>query len=276
MTDATSRAPTLRPLAKSGGMDILTGLLHWHIWGRLGFLEVRRRYRRTVLGPFWSAISLGMFVAALGSVGTGLWDRPVGEYVPFLAAGFVVWTMVAAVLSEASSLYHGDSSKFGQAQLEYSLLAYALLWRNLIAFAHNLTLYVAVCLIFAPHFLRPFALLAVPGLVLLLINGAWITLLLGLFALRFRDVGQFVTSIVSIAMFVTPIFWLPDLLTGLKRLVFVDLNPLYHLIDVVRAPMLDRWPTTESYLFVVGLAIVGWGLTYLVFSKFRKRIAYWS
>lgn len=265
-----------RPLAKGTGIDILKGLLHWRVWGRLGFLEIRRRYRRTVLGPFWSAIGLGMFVAALGSVGTGLWNRPVEEYVPFLAAGFVVWSMVAAILSEASSLYHGEGSKYGQVQLEYSLLAYALLWRNLIAFAHNLSLYVVVCLIFAPHLLQPFALLAIPGLLLVLVNAAWVVLLLGMFALRFRDVSQFVSSVVNIAMFITPVFWLPDSLTGTKKFIFVTLNPLYHLIDVIRAPMLDRMPAKESYIFVLVLALFGWTLTYLVFSKFRKRIAYWS
>jgi len=274
--NTVSPTPVLRPLAKSTGIDIVNGLIHWRVWGRLGWLEIRRRYRRTVLGPFWSAISLGMFVAALGSVGTGLWNRPVEEYVPFLAAGFVVWSMMAAILSEASSLYHGEGSKFGQVQLEYSLLAYALLWRNLIAFAHNLSLYVVVCLIFAPHFLQPFALLAIPGLLLLMINAAWVVLLLGMFALRFRDVAQFVGSVVNIAMFITPVFWLPDALSGMKQFIFVTLNPLFHLIDVVRAPMLDRWPANESYIFVGLLALFGWTLTYLVFSKFRKRIAYWS
>jgi ABC-type polysaccharide/polyol phosphate export permease len=184
--------------------------------------------------------------------------------------------MMAAILSEASSLYHGEGSKFGQVQLEYSLLAYALLLRNLIAFAHNLSLYVVVCLIFAPHFLQPFALLAIPGLLLLMINAAWVVLLLGMFALRFRDVAQFVGSVVNIAMFITPVFWLPDALSGMKQFIFVTLNPLFHLIDVVRAPMLDRWPANESYIFVGLLALFGWTLTYLVFSKFRKRIAYWS
>jgi len=274
--NTVSPLSTLRPLAKGAGSDILKGLLHWRVWGRLGFLEIRRRYRRTVLGPFWSAISLGMFVAALGSVGTGLWNRPVEEYVPFLAAGFVVWALIAAILSESSSLYHGESSKFGQVQLEYSLLAYALLWRNLIAFAHNLSLYIVVCLIFAPHLLQPFALFAIPGLLLVLINAAWVVLLLGMFALRFRDVGQLVSSVVNIAMFITPVFWLPDALSGTKRFIFVTLNPLYHLIDVIRAPLLDRFPAKESYIFVGLLALLGWTVTYLVFSKFRKRIAYWS
>jgi len=276
MTTQSDNTKNLRPLAKGAATDLLNGLVLWRIWGRLGWLEIRRRYRRTVIVPFWSAISLGMFVIALGSLGTGLWNRSAAEYVPFLAAGFVVWVMVAAILTESCSIFRGDAGKFGQAQLEYSLLVYALLWRNLIAFSHNLSLYVVVCLIFAPQFLSPFLLLALPGLLLVVINGAWIALLLGMFALRFRDIAQFIQGIVNVVMFITPIFWLPDALSGFKKILFVNLNPLYHLIDVVRGPMLGRFPEPQSYIAVSVLAIFGWLLAYLVFSKFSKRIAYWS
>jgi ABC-type polysaccharide/polyol phosphate export permease len=260
-------------LAKSAASDIFDGLLRWRLWGRMGWLEIRRRYSRTVIGPFWSAISLGMFVIALGSVGTGLWNRTADDYIPFLAAGFVVWVTVASIVSESCTVFLG---KTGQVQLEYSLLVYSLLWRNLIAFAHNITLYVVVCLVFAPHFLQPFALLALPGLLLVMLNGGWIVLLFGLFALRFRDVTQFVSSLINVCMFVTPIFWSPNALSGVKQLVFVQLNPLYHLIDIVRGPLLGRWPAVESYLAVSGLAVIGWVVAYLVFSKFRKRISYWG
>ena len=49
------------------------------IWGRLGWRENKRRYRRTVFGPFWTTVSLAMFVIALGLVWSNLWhNRPEG------------------------------------------------------------------------------------------------------------------------------------------------------------------------------------------------------
>ena len=59
----------LAPLEVSAWQDLFHGLLRWELWSRLGFLEVKRRYRRTIIGPFWSAISLGIFVSAMGAVG---------------------------------------------------------------------------------------------------------------------------------------------------------------------------------------------------------------
>src|SRR5690242_16089709 len=85
--------------------DLIRGVMRYDIWGRLGWLEVKRRYRRTVIGPFWSAFSLAIFVLALGSVGAGLWNQQAGEYLPFLAAGMVVWMMISAILTEGCSLF---------------------------------------------------------------------------------------------------------------------------------------------------------------------------
>jgi ABC-type polysaccharide/polyol phosphate export permease len=89
-------------------------------------------------------------------------------------------------------------------------------------------------------------------------------------------VQQLITSLIQISMFVTPIFWPPENLQGAARFVFVDFNPLYHLIDIVRSPLLGRLPAAESYIAMVALTVVGWWLTYLLFSYFRRRIAYWS
>lgn len=266
----------LVPLVTSAGEDLLRGLGRWDLWGRLGWLEVKRRYRRTMIGPFWSTISLGIFVGALGAVGSGLWNQNAGEYLPFLSAGMVVWIMLSTVLNEAGALFVGGVGLFRQTRFDYSILVFACVWRNFITFLHNLLVYIVVLLIGAPHILSWSVLLAVPGLLLLFINEAWMTLLLGMFCLRFRDVQQLVSSLIQIAMFITPIFWSPEHLPGKRQFVFVTLNPLYHLIQIVRAPLVGQVPTMTSYTAVLLIAVAGWGLTYAVFVKFRKRIAYWS
>lgn len=275
MADIAS-SPVLVPHIITAGEDLWQGLWRPDLWGRLGWLEVKRRYRRTTIGPFWSTLSLAISVGAIGAVGSGLWGQSVGNYLPFLSAGMVIWVMVSAILTEAGTLLISSVSIFRQLQFDYSLLVYAAVWRNFVVFLHNLLVYFIIMLVLAPQFIQPVILLVVPGLALVLINGAWITLLLGLFCLRFRDMQQFITSIVSISLFVTPIFWPPENLHGVLRLVFVHLNPLFHLIDVARGPLIGQVPRLESYVAVVLMAVFGWGVTYLAFRRFRRRIAYWS
>jgi ABC-type polysaccharide/polyol phosphate export permease len=156
------------------------------------------------------------------------------------------------------------------------MLAYALVWRNLIVCVHHLGVYVLVVLVLAPQVLTAAVLLVLPGLALLVLNGIWATLLLGLACLRFRDIQQLVANVIQIAMFITPIFWPKDQLDGTVRLLFVHLNPLYHCLEVVRAPLLGHWPTPGNYIAVGALAALGWSVTYIVFGRFRERIPYWS
>jgi ABC-type polysaccharide/polyol phosphate export permease len=263
-------------LAKGGLRDLVDGLMRPSVWGRLGWLEVKRRYRRTVIGPFWSVISLAVFVTTIGSVGVALWNQNPFQYLPYLTAGMLAWLMISNTITEACTLFVAGSNLYRQARFDYSLLVYALIWRNLLVFLHQLLVYALMVLALAPHIIGPTIILLVPGLLLLMINGVWISLLLGLLCVRFRDVQQMVISLTQIAMLTTPLFWPIGQVRGTVRLMFAHLNPLYHCIEVVRAPLLGAVPTSGSYVALIAIAIVGWATTYFAFELFRKRIAYWS
>jgi ABC-type polysaccharide/polyol phosphate export permease len=271
----TSGDKRLRLLVTTGAEDLLDGLRRYDLWGRLGLLEVKRRYRRTVIGPFWSAISLGIFVVVMGSVGVGLWKIQAADYIPFLASGMMVWLMISTMINESCTLFIGNQHLLGRVRIDYSIFAYALVWRNLVVFLHNLALYVVVAAIFATKLINPSIFLIIPGLVLVAINAAWVSLLLGMACVRFRDVQQLIGTMLQIAMFITPVLWSPQMLSGRTKFVFVDLNPLYSFIDVVRAPLLGRTPTLWSYGMILIITVLGWALTFELFSRFRKRIAFW-
>ncbi len=264
------------PLTKSATRDLIDGAMRVDLWARLGWMEVKRRYRRTTLGPFWNVISLMVFVITLGAVGAALWKQDPMVYVPYLTAGMLVWVMISTSLIEGCSVFIAGTNLFRNSRCDFSVLAYALVWRNLIVLFHHLAVYALVVLALAPQLLTAATLLLLPGLALLVLNGIWVTLLLGLACLRFRDIQQLIASVIQIAIFITPIFWPIDQLDGTVRLIFVHLNPLYHCVEVARAPLLGNWPTPGNYIAVVALAALGWSVTYLVFGRFRERIPYWS
>jgi ABC-type polysaccharide/polyol phosphate export permease len=257
--------------------DLMRGLLKFELWGRIGWLEVKRRYRRTVLGPFWSSATLAIYTIAVGVVGAGLWHQDPHDYLPYLSSGMIVWTFISIIITEACTMFVAGHALFRNVSFEYSILAYSLVWRNFIVFAHNLAVYTLIVLVLKPSLLSPMTLMAIPGLFLVVANGVWIALLVGMLCLRYRDLQPMVQTAIQILMLITPIFWLADTLSsGSLSLVFVQLNPIYHLIEVVRAPLLARSPTSASYLFVVAMTIVGWAIAYVIFRKFRGRISYWS
>ena len=276
LTPLEDKGTGIRSLSETAADDLLRGLRKTELWGRLGWLEVKRRYRRTTIGPFWNSITLAIYVLTVGTVGAAIWHQNIYDYLPFLVSGMIVWTLVASIITDSCNLFIAGQSLFRNIRLDYSVLAYAMVWRNFIVLLHNFAVYFLVVVVLKPSLLSFTALLAVPGLALVLMNGIWVSLLLGMLCLRFRDVPQLVSSIMQIAMLITPLFWPADTLTGIKRFVFVDLNPLYHVVDVVRAPLLGRVPEAISYGAMIAMTIGGWWLTYAMFKRFRKRIAYWS
>jgi ABC-type polysaccharide/polyol phosphate export permease len=275
MSTITPSVAGLKPISMSALEDIRGGARNWHVWGRMGLLDIKRRYRRTILGPFWSALTLLIFVIVIGSVGSGLLSKQSSEYLPFLVAGMVVWVMLSNIIIEAGSVFISGAGLIRQLNFEYSMLVYALVWRNFIVFLHNMSIYFLLMLVYMPQALTLKFFLVIPALFLLMLNGLWIGLVLGIVAARFRDIQQLVQSIVQVSMFVTPLFWPPDSLAGMRRLFFVTLNPLYHLLAIARDPLLDRWPSLSSYLAVLFITLLGWCLAFVLFHSFRKRIAYW-
>jgi ABC-type polysaccharide/polyol phosphate export permease len=266
----------LRPLSLSAGEDLVGGLLKADLWARLGWLEVKRRYRRTMIGPLWTSVSLAMYIIPVGLLGAGLWHQDVPEYLPFLTSGLIAFFFISTIITESCTLLVSGHALFRNIRFEYSILAYALVWRNLIYFLHNLVVYALVVAVLKPEIIGFSVLLAIPGMMLVVINGVWVSLLCGTFCLRFRDVTQLIASLIQISMLITPIFWPPNSLTGAYRTAFVEINPLSHMIDIVRSPLLGNLPSVSSYIVVLVITVCGWFFTYVLFRHFRKRIAYWT
>jgi ABC-type polysaccharide/polyol phosphate export permease len=276
MNNAALDRADLQPLTISARQDFFAGLRRWDVFTRLGWFEVKRRYRRTVIGPLWGTLNLSVFILALGTVGGGLLNKNFSEYLPFLAAGMIMWIFLSTIISESCSLFVSSQNLFKQMQFSYSSLAYALVWRNFIVFLHNLAAYFLFFVLTVPHLITPWTLLVIPGIAIVIVNGVWVALLFGMICLRFRDLQQLVTTFLQIGMFITPVFWTPDSLTGIRRFIFVELNPLYSMMEVVRAPLMGTPPTQLAYITAGLITIIGWTITLLFFGYFRKRIAYWA
>ena len=253
-------------------LDLVQGARAHHLWGLLGWQDIRRRYRRSILGPFWITISLGVFVAALGTLYGALLKIELAEYVPYLALGFIVWTLISNMLTDGCTVFTAAEGIIKQVNQPLSVHLCRILWRSFIIFCHNAVIFVVVAVLFSV-WPGVTGLLALPGLVLVCLNGAWAGLLLGIVSARFRDLPPLVESIMRVAFFLTPIIWMPSLLPG--RGVLLEFNPFFHLLELVRAPMLGQLPGLVSWLAVVGITLGGWLVTFVMFRRYRRRIAYW-
>lgn len=261
-----------QPNIRRALLDINQGVARRQLWMTMATKDMRQRYRRSVIGPFWLTLSMGVFVAALSLLYAGILRQPLDEYLPYVAAGFIVWGLVSAMVLDATVTFTSNDGVIRQLQAPLSLYAFKMVWVNLVIFLHNILIYLIVALWFS---INPGAtlLMALPGLAILAINGLWLGLALGLISARFRDVPQIMASIIQVMFFLTPIIWRPDMLPG--RTFLVDGNPFYHLIEIVRAPLLGAMPAIETYLIVLAITLLGWAGTLLLYATYRWRIPYW-
>jgi ABC-type polysaccharide/polyol phosphate export permease len=254
-------------------IDMFAGLMAANIWGRLGWRETKRRYRRTAFGPFWTTVSIALFVMTLGLVWSNLWNKDPRTYLPYLTSGMILWVFMSSTCTEGCVAFPTHEKLIKQLRISYTLLACVSVWRNITLLLHNLTIYILVC-IYAGLYPTWATLLAIPAFALLSLNAVWVVTLLAAVCARYRDVAQLVGNILQISLFLTPIFWSPEQLTG-RTALLMKFNPLYHLIALVRQPLLGEVPSVTHWAVVIGMAIFGWALTICVMGRVRHRIVYW-
>jgi ABC-type polysaccharide/polyol phosphate export permease len=259
---------------KLASRDVSKSIKQIDLAGTLGWQDVKQRYRRSKLGPFWLTISMGVLIAALAMVFGTIFNSPLNEFLPFLAIGIILWTYISTVINEGCTAFISADALIKQLPLPMFLHVLRVIWRNLVILAHNLVIIPLVFLVF----LRPVdwvMLLAIPGLILTTVTLAWMGLFAGILCTRYRDLTQIVTSILQIAFYVTPIIWMPSMLSGRPGFGLLDFNPFYHLIEVIRAPLLGIEPTLTNWWVSFGIALVGWIFTLVLYGRYKNRISYW-
>jgi lipopolysaccharide transport system permease protein len=261
-----------RDLLSRALYDVGSGLRLWRLWMLLGWNDILQRYRRSLLGPFWMTASMAIMVVSLGFLYAALFKTPIREFLPFLCVGLLVWNFMSGFLVEGGALFIGSESYIKQVRLPYSVYVFRSSWSKLIIFAHNFIIYFGVLIYFGiwPGLV---ALLAIPGTLLVTINGALLSLLIGMVSARFRDIPQLIGSLVQIVFFVTPIMWKPELLQ--HRAYIATLNPFFQMIELVRAPLLGSIPSIDSYLAALAITLINFAVVGIFFVRFRSRIAYW-
>src|SRR5258708_7780627 len=252
--------------------DLIDGLKMWELWSTLGWHDIRQRYRRSVIGPFWLTLSMGVMIGGLAYLYAGLFHQDIQTYLPYVATGMIVFSLISALASEGASIFIGSSSLILQLRAPLSIYIYQMLWRNLLIFFHNISIY-AIIVLFIKVDLGWSFFIAFIGLFLLILNGLWTGIILGGLSARFRDVPPIVASVMQVAFFLTPVFWTTNSLSD--RALFVHFNPFYYFIEIVRMPLLGKTPPAEIWLGVLSINLVSALVAIAMYPRFRARVAYW-
>ncbi|QBJ96747.1 ABC transporter permease [Rhodococcus sp. ABRD24] len=261
--------------------DLRDGFAQRELWLNLGWQDIKQRYRRSVIGPFWITIATGVQATAIGILYAALLDIPIQEFLPYVTVGLIVWNMISASILEGSEVFIANEGLIKQLPSALSVHIYRLVWRQLLLFAHNLLIYVIMLLAFGVwrHLTWP-DLAAIPALGLIVLNALWVSIVFGIFATRYRDIAPILQSLTLLLFVLTPIMWTTQSLEAqgpevAKRAKIAEINPLFHFLDIVRAPMIGQDQQAYHWYIVLAFTVVGWTVAILALRKYRARVAYW-
>ena len=263
---------TVRSPLNVGANDLIDALKAWRLWTMLGWNDIVQRYRRSALGPFWITLSMGIFIVLLGVIYSRIFKMDIAIYLPYVAMGVITWGFISGTIMDSCAAFVDSSGIIKQIRLPYAMYVLRTLWRNLIIVFHTIVLIIPIGLIFQIH-VSWVDLLVIPGLILVFVNQVWVGIVLAVLCTRYRDVTQLVATAIQTAVFATPIMWPVSALGGAHFIA--DINPLYHLIEIVRAPLLGSPPALLSWIVVIGLCVVGYFIAILLLWRGRRRIVYW-
>jgi ABC-2 type transport system permease protein len=121
--------------------------------------------------------------------------------------------------------------------------------------------------------------LAVPAFGILLLNGAWIAVLAGIVATRFRDIPPIIASLSQLLFFMTPIVWQYETLLRnpavAERARIAELNPVLHFVEIVRQPLLGQEIAWRHWWIAGAITVVGIAVALVALRNYRARVAYW-
>ncbi|MEG6509452.1 ABC transporter permease [Methyloligella sp. 2.7D] len=272
MSDQTSTAASFNPGGiGAGAADFLKAWKRWPDWLMLGWYDFSIKHRRTLIGPFWETLQVGIWVGALVLIFGAM--RGGQDYYPvYVAAGVTVWNFISSNLTRATAVFSKNSNFI--LNVDNPLMFYVLrqVAYNVFRMAFQLPVYIVCALWFQPPF-GLVTLMAIPGLIAVILTGVFIAPLMGLIGARYRDFGQAMSTVTRFLFFTTPIFWSPG--NNAIKTAAAAYNPFSYFIAVVREPLMGNMPSLLAWVVVLTCALASLLVTLWLFGRYQRNIVFW-
>ena len=255
--------------------------------------EVRGKYKRTVFGQLWSLANplalmlIYTFVFGLIFRITPQPGDPSGLdfFALWLLCGLLPWTFVSTVLSNGANSLVTNASLIQKVAFSRIVLPLSLVGSA----AYNWLFEMAVLVIalsIAGAFVLPWVPLVIVVMLLLAVFATGLSFMLAVANVYFRDTQYFITLILQMAIYLSPIIYPISMVSDFSREVgglfgsgvtlegIYLLNPMVHFIEIFRNLLYDnRFPNPVEWLICAGWAAAMLVIGLLVFHANEKKLA---
>lgn len=246
-----------------------------YFWLSLVKMDLRARYRGSVLGLGWSLLQPIAMTAIICTVFSKIFNVEVSTFAPFLMSGLTFWNfIVTASIQGTQSFFQGECYI---RQYPAPMAIYPL--RTLLGAAFHFTL--ALLLVVALKAVvgglgSPWPLLSLgPTLLLLMVFGWSLAVLFGLATVRFRDTHHLSEVFFQGLFYLTPVMYPPRMLIERGLGFLVDYNPLVPFLDLLRQPILDgAFPPWRTFGTATLITLSAAGLAALALRREERQLIF--
>jgi ABC-type polysaccharide/polyol phosphate export permease len=249
-----------------------------HFWFALASLDLRVRYRRSVLGVGWSLLNpfvmTIVFCVAFSSwLGNGDWRAAA----PCFLIGLCIWEFIKQSAVQGSQTFLRNEPYIRQSPLPLAVYSFRTSVGTSIHFAITLIVaIVAAAALSASHWTPLHALWAVIPAALLLIVFSWaIGSLFAIVNVFFQDARHLAELGFGICFFLTPIIYPKERLAERGLGFVIDANPVVLFLDMIREPLLTGSPPAMAIVAkAFGVTFVAVVVAIAAYIRFEHRVIF--
>lgn len=250
--------------------DIVLALQQRRVAWMIYMAEMAESRRSTGLGLPGPFISTAIHMAILGTVMSIVFGEPLHDFIPYFGLSFAIWQTLSAAIARMA-----NASERAVRYLAFPRLSGLIIY---MADAQDYLLGLGARVLSALLFIaliNPEILMQanIPGLLCGLVLASlavviWSPIVTVIFN-TFRILRGFLAQILLLIFLVTPVFYTVERFS--QHRWAADINPVFHLLEAIRAPVLyGSWPVM-SLGVCGGLALTG--LVFLRLVHRRQRLA---
>ena len=275
MTDAVYISTGGRSDILVGLTDLFRGLAQRRLWLAFAADEVQTRYRRSKLGLAWIILSYLLFVGSISIFFGGFSTKDAREFTAYVAVNYAMFSFLVANLTDGCASLRVSKSWVNSIPLPHSIYVLKSVARGMFVFAISMVVAIIVLLI-TGHLRTTVSLLAVPALLVVIINAVLLQTTLGYISARYPDVDHLMQSLTRILFFLTPILWVrTEQADGSLQRSIADLNPMTHALETFSSPLLGHMPDLLSWKVMGVITVVNFFLMLGVSYFSHRRLPYW-
>jgi ABC-type polysaccharide/polyol phosphate export permease len=244
-------------------------------WGYSTWLDIIIRYRKSKFGLLWILVPPMMYILGMGYFFAKVQGMNPLVFMPHIGCGYMLFRLITMVMVESTSVLPMHSGYILDGKVRLTDFVLRVVFKA--GFYFLTSLFVLGPVLVASPIFHPEGIPAsLFGFLLLMLNMVWISGVISLFGARFPDAHEFMGNVFILGFLITPILWYPSTApANTLHGIFMRMNPAYHMIELVRAPLLGQPITGHSMYLVIFAIFFGWGLWIWLYRRYARYVALW-